>query len=137
MITVMAGNMNQGGVRGGQGTAVSLTVDDANAIRDEVQGVQYVAVQVRTNQQAIAANMNWPTRVTGTDIDLPLIRAWPIKSGSFFSAQDVTAGNKVCVIGVTVNTNLFGEDGDGTGQTIRFAISRSASSASWRRKARR
>src|SRR6187401_2198728 len=50
MITVMAGNMNQGGVRGGQGTAISLSVDDANAIRDEVQGVQYVAVQVRTQQ---------------------------------------------------------------------------------------
>ena len=120
MITVMAGNMNQGGVRGGQGTAISLSVDDANAIRDEVQGVQYVAVQVRTQQQAIAGSMNWPTRVTGTDVDLPLIRAWPVKSGSFFSAQDVTAGNKVCVLGNTVNTNLFGEDGDGTGQTIRI-----------------
>jgi len=120
MITVMAGNQQQGGVRGGSGTAISLTVEDANAIRDEVQGVQYVAVQVRTQQQAIAANMNWPTRVTGTDVDLPLIRAWPIKSGSFFSAQDVTAGNKVCVLGNTVNTMLFGEDGDGTGQTIRI-----------------
>jgi putative ABC transport system permease protein len=119
MITVMAGSQNTGGQRGGGGTAITLTVEDAEAMRD-VTGVQYVAVQVRYNSQVIAGNMNWQTRITGTDVDLPLIRAWPVKSGSFFSTQDVQAGNKVCVLGNTVNTNLFGEDGDGTGQMIRI-----------------
>ncbi len=64
-------------------------------------------------------NSNWFTRITGTDVDLPLIRAWSTKSGTFFSALDVQAGAKVCVLGSTVNDKLFGEDGDGTGSTIR------------------
>jgi putative ABC transport system permease protein len=119
MITVMAGSQNTGGQRGGGGTAITLTVEDATAMR-AVEGVQYVAVQVRYNSQVIAGNMNWQTRITGTDIDLPQIRSWDVKSGTFFSEQDVTAGNKVCVLGTTVNTNLFGEDGDGVGQTIRI-----------------
>src|SRR5918996_247626 len=36
MITVNAGNFSQGGVRGGSGTSSSLTVEDAEAIRDQV-----------------------------------------------------------------------------------------------------
>jgi putative ABC transport system permease protein len=42
-----------------------------------------------------------------------------MKSGTFFSPQDVSSGEKICVLGTTVNTNLFGEEGDGTGQIIR------------------
>src|SRR5437667_7278138 len=49
MITVSAGNVSQGGVRQGVGAASSLTADDAEAIRNEVPGVQFLAagVQVR------------------------------------------------------------------------------------------
>jgi putative ABC transport system permease protein len=120
MINVEPGSFNQGGARGGQGTGTSLTIEDANAIREEVAGVQYVSVGVRSQQPVIAGNANWFTRVQGTDIDLPLIRAWPLKSGTFFSAQDVEGAAKVCVIGITVNEMLFGADGDGTGQIIRI-----------------
>jgi putative ABC transport system permease protein len=120
MITVMAGNMSSGGVRGGSGSAISLTVDDAEAIRNEVPGVQYSAVQVRTQERVIAANMNWPTRINGTDVDMPLIRSWAVESGSFFSTQDVTGATKVCVLGKTVATRLFGEEADPVGQTIRI-----------------
>ena len=68
----------------------------------------------------MAGNQNWFTRIQGTDVDLPLIRAWAIKNGSFFSPQDVAASAKVCVLGQTVNKMLFGEDADPTGQIIRI-----------------
>ena len=42
MITVSAGNFTSGGVRQGSGASTSLTADDADAIRQEVPGVQYV-----------------------------------------------------------------------------------------------
>jgi putative ABC transport system permease protein len=120
MINVQPGSFNQGGARGGQGTGTSLTIEDAVAIREEVPGVQYATVGVRSSQQVVAGNANWFTRVQGTDVDLPLIRAWPLKSGTFFSAQDVEGAAKVCVLGMTVNEMLFGADGDGTGQIIRI-----------------
>ena len=32
---------------------------------------------VQTQTQVVAGNQNWFTRIQGTDVDLPLIRAWP------------------------------------------------------------
>ncbi len=43
-----------------------------------------------------------------------------MKTGAFFSTQDVTSAAKVAVLGATVNTQLFGEDADPVGQIIRI-----------------
>jgi putative ABC transport system permease protein len=118
MITVMAGNFSQGGVRQGGGMATTLTVDDAQALRS-VPGVEYLAAGVNSRAQLIAGNQNWSSQIQGTDVDLPLIRNWPIKYGSFFTAQDVSSAQKVAVLGQTVSDNLFGPDVDPTGQIIR------------------
>jgi putative ABC transport system permease protein len=120
LITVNAGNASQGGVRGGSGTSSSLTVEDAEAIREEIPGVQYLAAGLGMNSQVVAGNQNWFTRVQGTDVDLPLIRAWPTRMGSFFSAQDVAGAAKVAVLGKTVSDILFGEEADPVGQVIRI-----------------
>src|SRR6478672_2778195 len=92
MIIVSAGNFSQGGVRQGQGNASTLTPDDAVAI-SRLPGVQYTAAGSNTRAQIVAGNQNWNTQVQGTDIDFPLIRAWPVSSGSFFTPQDVTTAS--------------------------------------------
>ncbi|MGE0704891.1 MAG: ABC transporter permease [Vicinamibacterales bacterium] len=120
LITVNAGNFSQGGVRGGSGTSSTLTVDDATAIRDEVAGVQFMAPGVATSSQVIAGNQNWFTRVQGTDVDLPLIRVWQVKYGTFFSPQDVAGAAKVAVLGSAVSEMLFGVGADPVGQVIRI-----------------
>ncbi|MBS1818114.1 MAG: ABC transporter permease [Acidobacteria bacterium] len=119
MITVNAGNFSSGGVRGGVGTSSSLTEDDATAIRREIPGAQYVAAGQQVQAQVVAGNQNWFTRIQGTDVDLPLIRAWSTSYGSFFSSQDVTSASKVAVLGKTVSDTLFGQDVDPTGSIIR------------------
>jgi putative ABC transport system permease protein len=120
MITVSSGNASQAGVRGGVGTASTLMVEDADALRKEIPGVQYLAESSGINTQVVAGNQNWFTRVQGTNVDLPLIRAWPTRVGSFFSAQDVSGAAKVAVLGKTVNEVLFGVDADPVGQIIRI-----------------
>jgi len=120
MITINAGNSSQGGVRGGSGSSTSLTEEDAEAIRDEIQGVQFMAAGVSTQSQVIAGNQNWYTRIQGTDVDLPLIRVWGTKYGSFFSTQDVSGAAKVAVLGSSVSEMLYGPDVDPTGQVIRI-----------------
>ncbi|MDR1989112.1 MAG: ABC transporter permease [Acidobacteriaceae bacterium] len=120
LITVNAGNFSQGGVRGGSGTSSSLTVEDAEAIRNEVPGAQYLVADTQTQAQVIFGNQNWYTRIQGTDVDLPLIRAWSTTFGTFFSPQDVTSAAKVAVLGKTVADTLFGPDADPTGQVIRI-----------------
>ena len=119
MIMVSAGNFQQGGVRMGQGNASSLTPEDALAIR-EVPGVQYLAPGVNTRGQVVAGNMNWGTQIQGTDVDLPLIRSWPLQGGAFFTPVDVVTAAKVAVLGSVVHEQLFGADVDPIGQVIRI-----------------
>jgi putative ABC transport system permease protein len=119
MIMVNAGNFSTGGVRMGQGNSTKLTPEDAAAIK-QIPGVQFAAAGATTRSQVIAGNQNWSTQVQGTDVDLPQIRSWPCKYGSFFTPQDVTSAAKVAVLGTVVTSQLFGDDIDPTGQIIRI-----------------
>jgi putative ABC transport system permease protein len=119
MILVNAGNFSQGGVRMGQGNSTTMTPEDATAIK-ALPGVQYAAAGASTRSQVIAGNQNWSTQIQGTDVDLPLIRSWPTKYGSFFTTADVTGAQKVAVLGTVVSDTLFGPDVDPTGQIIRL-----------------
>src|SRR6187431_1451903 len=119
LININAGNFQQGGVRQGAGMATSLTAEDATALR-QVPGVQYVSAGVNSRGQVIAGNQNWSTQVQGVDVDLPAIRSWPNKYGSFFTPQDVNTAAKVAVLGTVVSDTLFGPDVDPTGQIIRL-----------------
>jgi putative ABC transport system permease protein len=118
VIMVNAGNWTTGGVRGGQGAANTLMPDDATAMRD-LPGVQFVAAGVTQGAQMVFGNQNWFTMMQGTDVDLPLIRSWPIAAGQFFTTEDVRSAAKVAVIGETVRSMLFGEGVDPVGQIIR------------------
>ena len=120
IINVNAGNFSQGGVRTGSGGANTLTIEDANAIRNEVPSVKYLCPGFNSRAQVIFGNQNWQTRIQGTDVEFPSIRSWPLKYGAFFSTQDVTSATKVVVLGTVVATNLFGEDVDPTGQIVRI-----------------
>jgi putative ABC transport system permease protein len=119
MIMVNAGNFSSGGVRSGQGNSTTMTPEDATMIK-AIPGVQYATAGANSRSQVIAGNQNWSTNVQGTDIDLPLIRNWPTKYGSFFTAADVTGAQKVAVLGTVVSDTLFGPDVDPTGQIIRL-----------------
>ena len=120
VIMVNSGNFSSGGVRQGQGMSNTMTPDDAVAIR-EVPGVQFLVETINNRGgQIVAANQNWNTHVEGTNVDLPLIKNWPLESGQFFTPTDVLSASKVCVIGTTVKNMLFPDCGDVVEQIIRI-----------------
>ncbi len=120
VIMINAGNFTAGGVRGGQGMSNTLTPDDAAAVR-EVPGVQYLVETVRNRGgQVVAANQNWNTSIEGTNVDLPLIKSWPMETGTFLTATDVASNSKVCVIGTTVKSMLYPDGNDPVGEIIRI-----------------
>ena len=87
----------------------------------QLPGVQYVAAGVNSRAQVIAGNQNWSTQIQGTDVDLPLIRNWPTKYGSFFTPQDVDQRAEGRGPRHRPSSdNLFGPDVDPTGQIIRI-----------------
>ncbi len=119
-IIVNAGNWTQGGVRQGQGNASTLTPDDAAAIT-QVPGVLYAAAGSNMRAQMVAGNLNWNTQLQGTDIDYPLINAWPTQLGAFFTSQDVQTAAKVVVLGSVTREQLFGADVNPVGEVIRIS----------------
>ena len=118
MITIFPGSLTTGGMRGGWGSASSLSVDDAEAIKREVGGVVGVSPEIRDRQQVMANGLNWNTQVLGESPDFPSIRAWNLAEGEFFTEADVRNAAKVCVIGKTVVDQLFAGM-DPIGQAIR------------------
>jgi putative ABC transport system permease protein len=118
LINIFPGSMTTGGMRGGWGSASSLTVEDALAIQREVAGVTALTPEMRDRSQVLANGLNWNTQVLGEDISYLDIRLWSLADGEMFTEADVRSGNKVCVIGKTVANQLFA-DSDPIGQNIR------------------
>lgn len=120
MLIVFPFASSQGGVRFEAGTSIRLTDEDAVAIRDQCSSVEYVSPMVRSTDQVIAGSLNWRTQILGVLPEYLIIRDWPLESGSVFTDTDVRGATKVCILGQTVVKNLFGENVDPIGQTIRI-----------------
>ena len=101
---------------GGAGT---LKIEDAEAIRREVPGVIGVSEEVVSTTQVAAGNQNWLTRIYGELADYFDIRQWPLADGAPFTSQDVRSANKVCVIGHTTATQIYGNENP-IGQILRI-----------------
>jgi putative ABC transport system permease protein len=118
VVTVFSGNFTSGGMRGGWGSAPTLTIEDAKTISG-VPDVVAVSPEVRDREQVLANGLNWNTQVMGESPDYPQIRNWSVASGSMFGDQDVRSLAKVAVVGQTVVDELFPNE-DPLGQTIRI-----------------
>jgi putative ABC transport system permease protein len=102
------------------GSSQKMTLEDVTAISDRCPAVAYVTPQVRTSGQLVNGNMNWRTSVFGVYPNYFEIRNLRLSSGSLFSMNDDRSATKVCVIGQTVVTNLFGVNADPIGSFIRI-----------------
>jgi putative ABC transport system permease protein len=120
MLIVFPGASNQSGVRTQAATFTRFTEDDAIAISKQCPAIQYVTPVVRTVQQTVANNQNWRTAIWGGYPNYFDIRAWPLQSGSYFTGSDERGETKVCIVGQTIVTNLFGANSVPVGQTIRI-----------------
>jgi putative ABC transport system permease protein len=119
VIIVLPGSITSSGIRLGSGNAVTLTVDDAQAIANECPDVQAVAPASRGAAQIVSGNNNWATSIQGTTPDYLSIRDIGIQSGASFTQQDVDSSAKVALLGQTVVNNLFNGQ-DPVGQIIRI-----------------
>jgi putative ABC transport system permease protein len=119
-IMIFPGSSNTGGVRGGAGSTSTLTVDDADAIRSRCDLIDHVTPVVQKRSQVIFGSQNWNTLTVGGLNDYFYIRSLVVITGNKFTDADLRAAAKVCVVGQTVITNLFGEGANPIGQTIRI-----------------
>jgi putative ABC transport system permease protein len=96
------------GVRGVRGSMVqNLTLDDAEAIRTQIPGVEFVAPEVAGSRQVKYLNANTATNIVGTTPEYFSVRNFTLAAGRSFTAQDVRGRRKVCVLGSKVVEELF------------------------------
>ena len=108
-----------GGPGGARIDSPPFSLDDATAIENEITGVRAVAPTANTRAQAIYANNNWSTQVTGTTDQFIDVRAWPLAVGRNFSESEMRGGSAVCILGDTVKQELFA-DQEAVGLSIRL-----------------
>ncbi len=118
LFIVLSGASTSGGLRFGTGTAPTLTLSDAMALR-ELETVAAAAPVVMGAQQLVFENANWSTMAYGVTPDYFRVRAWSIEQGAEFGQSDVRGASRVAVIGQTVARNLFGETSP-VGKTLRI-----------------
>jgi putative ABC transport system permease protein len=118
LLIILPGSSTLGGARGGAGTGKPLTHDDLLAIVKGTSAARYAAPVDRTVVQVVLDNQNWLTTVYGSTVDFFAIREWTIAHGRLFNSSESDSGAKVCVLGQTVATQLFGA-GDPLGQVVR------------------
>ncbi len=128
VIQIFSGSINRGGVFSGFGGAGTLTVEDANAIQNEVSGVLAVSPEVRSGAQITAGENNWSTQVMGEGVDYLTIRQWDLAEGAMFTESDVRSAAKVCVLGKTTADQLFPND-DPMGKVVRINMRGGSASA--------
>lgn len=110
----------QGFGRGGGGPQPpSFKIEDAEAIREQIAGVIAVAPQVQSSGIAVRNAANWSTTINGTTGGYFVAQGWELASGRYFSDAEEQAGKAVCIIGATVQRNLFRGD-DPIGQRFRI-----------------
>jgi putative ABC transport system permease protein len=111
------------GIRGGLGSASTLTMSDAIALDSKLNAPDIAAV-APTNQSAAvlttAAGVTWTTTVVGSTPSWLSVRNRTTTEGSFFTQADETSGAAVVVLAPTTAQELFGAS-DPVGQTVSIS----------------
>jgi len=108
-LLVQPGAASSGGVSYGGSSVMTLTPEDCEAMIKECPAVRSAAPIVRVRTQVIYGNRNWvPMYIYGTTPAFLDVRDWSdLDSGEPFSDRDVRNASKVCLLGKTIERELF------------------------------
>jgi putative ABC transport system permease protein len=120
VIIILPGATTVGGVRGGQGGAVTLTVADALELKKRVPLLSETAWAKRDVMQIVYGNRNWNGPVNGVSPGYLTIRDWNYTSGGAFTQVDLDTAARVALVGQTVVENLYDPGEEPVGSTIRL-----------------
>jgi putative ABC transport system permease protein len=117
LITIRPGAFTFGGVRGG--VSETLTIEDAEAIAEQIPYISAVAPSYSSNLQLVVGGENTNAQVTGTAPEYMSVNNLELASGAFFTQYEYERGAKVAVLGSNVAETLFGNT-DPIGQQMRM-----------------
>jgi putative ABC transport system permease protein len=120
LLTISPGSSTStSGIRGGFGTASTLTMADAAALSSKTVApdIKAVAPTTSSSETLTAGTSNWSTTVVGSTSSWLTIRGRTVEQGRFLDDQDVTDHEAVAVLGSTTASELFSRV-DPVGQSV-------------------
>ena len=92
---------------GGMGGAPQFKLEDVEAITNQIAGVVVAAPQRSRSMVVVAQGRNWTTQVVGSTNDYFILDNRNLSQGRFFEPQEEAAGSAVCIIGATIQKEIF------------------------------
>ena len=120
LINVMPASQNRGGVSQGRSMSQKLTVSDVSYLKNNSKLINAVSPELDGSGQIVFGSNNWPTTIYSGNEEYTTIKKYEVASGRIYTTQEIKNAAKVCLVGQTVIENVFGEDVDPIGSTIRF-----------------
>jgi putative ABC transport system permease protein len=120
LLTISPGSSTStSGVRGGFGSASTLTEGDATALSSKTVApdINAVAPVLSSSETLTAGSSNWTSTVVGTTPSWDTVRSRSVTQGRFIVNQDVTDHTAVAVLGSDTASELFSGE-DPVGQTV-------------------
>jgi putative ABC transport system permease protein len=121
LLFVSPGSTNEGGVRTAQGSAQTLTYQDAQALADpnNAPAIAEVAPEMRAFGQVVYRGSNVNSPVVGVTPEYSDVRNYTVDDGDFIAQTNVQATAPVAVLGANVASELF-NGAEPVGQTVRI-----------------
>jgi putative ABC transport system permease protein len=120
LLTISPGSTtSSSGIRGGFGSASSLTAGDAAALASKTVApdIDAVAPTTSESESLVAGTTNWTTTVVGTNPSWLTVRGRSMTEGRFIAGHDLSTRADVVVLGSTTAEELFGAR-DAIGQSV-------------------
>ena len=117
LVSIRPGARVFGGVRGA--AADTLTMEDAQAIAQQVSNVASVAPVYSSSLQVVVGSNNMNSSISGVTPEYWDVQNLEVASGTFFYEEEYQRGSKVAVIGSNVKETLF-DTADPVGQQMRM-----------------
>ena len=108
LLIVTPGSTTTGLLRGGFGSASTLSYANAQALGNRIDcpDIAGVAPQVSRSESLVAGTENWTTTVYGSTADYLSVRDRSMALGSFFTPQEISSDDNVVVLGQTTAEEL-------------------------------
>jgi putative ABC transport system permease protein len=120
LLIISPGSSTSNGVRGGFGSASTLTLADAEALASKIAApdISGIAPILQSSSESLVnGSTNWTTTVVGTTPSWLPVRGRTLASGRFLTAADESSAAAVTVLASDTATELFGPS-DPVGQSV-------------------
>lgn len=119
ILTISAGKQSRGPGGGGGSTVDTLVNDDIEAIK-KLNNISYTSGIISTNKQLSYQNESSSGSVKGVESEYDIIHDLKLSQGTFLEDSHIRTLSKVVVLGDEQVTELFGEDAEVVGESLRI-----------------